>query len=214
MDVLPAPFEELRTLGPAHLRTVEPRFAPLIDSVGPCTLEVEKNTFRSLTRAVVAQLISTAAARTISGRLEEKLKGRVTPARLLALPETELRAAGLSGSKVKTLRGLAEAFQSSRSFGTTLRAASDERVREILLPLHGVGHWTVDMALIFAFGRPDVWPVGDMGVRAAVKTMFGMKDLPGAEELTALAAPWRPYRSFAAWYLWRSRGWVPQSEAT
>lgn len=213
-EILPNSHEVLRSLGEAHLRKVEPRFAPIIDGVGPCTLTTEPNLFRALVRAIVAQLISTAAARTISERLEVALKRKVTPAKFLALPDEQLRAAGISGSKAKSLRGLAELFQSTRGLSATLLAADDDTVRELLLPLHGVGTWTVDMFLIFALGRPDVWPVGDMGVRAGVKDIFRLKELPDAKKLTKLAAPWQPYRTFAAWYLWRSRGWSGQSAET
>jgi len=213
-DLLPDSHEVLRSLGEAHLRKVEPRFAPVIDALGPCTLSIEKNLFRALVRSVVAQLISTAAARTINERLEVALKRKITPARLLALTDEELRAVGVSGSKAKTLRGIAELFQGTRGLTAKLLAADDDTIRSILLPLHGVGLWTVDMFSIFALGRPDVWPVGDMGVRAGVKELFRMKELPDAKKMTKLAEPWRPYRTFAAWYFWRSRGWVPQSTVT
>jgi DNA-3-methyladenine glycosylase II len=214
MEILPNSHEVLRTLGEAHLRKVEPRFAPIMDSVGPCSLSLEPNLFRALVRSIVAQLISSAAARTINERLEVALKRKITPARLLALSDETLRAAGISGGKTKALRGLAELFQGTRGLTSTLLAADDDRIREILLPLHGVGTWTVDMFLIFAMGRPDVWPVGDLGVRAAAKDLFRLREMPDAKRMNKLAAPWRPYRTFAAWYLWRTRGWVPQSKVT
>ena len=211
MENHPHSFDVLRTLGEAHLRKVEPRLAPIMDAVGPCSLAVEPNLFRALVSAVVSQLISTAAARTINERLEVALKRKITPAQLLALSDDELRGAGISGSKAKSLRGLAELFQSTRGLNAKLLGASDDAIREILLPLHGVGPWTIDMFLIFAMGRPDVWPLGDLGVRAAVKDLFRMKELPDAKRMTAIALPWQPFRTFAAWYLWRNRGWVPQS---
>lgn len=211
MENHPHSFDVLRTLGEAHLRKVEPRLAPIMDAVGPCSLAVEPNLFRALVSAVVSQLISTAAARTINERLEVALKRKITPAQLLALSDDELRGAGISGSKAKSLRGLAELFQSTRGLNAKLLGASDDAIREILLPLYGVGPWTIDMFLIFAMGRPDVWPLGDLGVRAAVKDLFRMKELPDAKRMTAIALPWQPFRTFAAWYLWRNRGWVPQS---
>ncbi len=211
MENHPHSFDVLRTLGEAHLRKVEPRLAPIMDAVGPCSLAVEPNLFRALVSAVVSQLISTAAARTINERLEVALKRKITPAQLLALSDDELRGAGISGSKAKSLRGLAELFQGTRGLNAKLLGASDDAIREILLPLHGVGPWTIDMFLIFAMGRPDVWPLGDLGVRAAVKDLFRMKELPDAKRMTAIALPWQPFRTFAAWYLWRNRGWVPQS---
>jgi DNA-3-methyladenine glycosylase II len=199
-------------LGEAHLRKVEPRFAPLIDHFGPCALTLEPDLFQVLIRSVISQLISTAAAKSISNKLMTTLKGKLTPTRLLALTDDELQASGISRSKRKTLRGIAELFQKTRGLNRKLSEAEDDVVREILLPLHGVGPWTVDMLLIFAMGRPDVWPVGDLGVRAGAKEIFGLKELPDAKAMHKLAEPWQPYRTFAAWYLWRSRGWEPKAE--
>jgi 3-methyladenine DNA glycosylase/8-oxoguanine DNA glycosylase len=84
-------------------------------------------------------------------------------------------------------------------------------VREALLPITGIGPWSVDMVLIFGLGRLDVLPVGDLGLRMGVKDQFGLAELPGPRELEALAEAWRPYRTVATWYFWRSRGGVPQS---
>ena len=91
-----------------------------------------------------------------------------------------------------------------------LETAGPAQIREVL-PLYGVGPWTVDMLLIFSISRLDVWPVGDFAIRAGVRDLFGLKEVPGPKELETMAEPWRPYRSVAAWYIWRSRGFVPQS---
>jgi DNA-3-methyladenine glycosylase II len=198
-------FSTVARAAEAHLTAACPRLAPVIARVGPCTLEPTTDVFAALVRSVVAQLISTAAARSISGRLVAALRNRVTPARLLALSDEQLQACGLSGGKRKTLRGIAEQFAGTRRMNHTLLTADDDRVREILLPLHGVGPWTVDMLLMFSLGRPDVLPVGDLGVRAAAKDLFRLRELPDAKKLTKLAAPWRPYRTVASWYLWRAR---------
>ena len=106
-------------------------------------------------------------------------------------------------------RGVAELFASTRGLNDTLTNADDAFVRATLLPLHGIGPWTVEMLLIFCLGRSDVWPVGDLGVRLAVKDLFKMRTLPDAEKLTKLAKPWRPHRTVAAWHLWWSRS-VPK----
>lgn len=206
LDELPAVLRAAER----HLRNC-PTLAPVIAQVGPCTLQPDPDLFASLVRAVVGQLISTAAARTINGRLTTALKGKATPRRLLALPDEQIRACGLSGAKTKALRGLAEAF-TSRAFVKRLTTADDATARAMLLPLHGIGPWTVDMVAMFAVPwRPDILPVGDLGVRAGAKDLFGLPDLPTAKQLTELAEPWRPYRTVACWYLWRSRGFVPRS---
>jgi DNA-3-methyladenine glycosylase II len=196
----------------AHLTTACPRLAGVVTRVGPCTLAPEPDLFHVLVGSIVAQLISTAAARTIKGRLVAKLGGKVVPGRLAKLSDEDLRSCGLSGGKARALRGLAEHFRSNRSFTRKLAAADDATARAMLLPLHGVGPWTVDMVLMFSVPwRPDVLPVGDMGIRAGMKDLFGLTELPLAKQMIELAEPWRPYRTVACWYLWRSRGFVPQS---
>lgn len=205
------PFTAVARAAELHLAAACPRLAPWVEKVGPCTLEPTTDVFAALVRAVIAQLISTAAAKSISGRLFAKLKNRVTPARMLALSDDDFRECGISRGKLASLRGVAQHFADTRGLNRKLLDADDDAVREVLLPLQGVGPWTVDMLLMFSLGRPDVLPVGDLGIRAAAKDLFRLRELPDAKRLTKLAAPWRPYRTVACWYLWRTRGWVPQS---
>lgn len=205
------PFQRLARKAEKLLGTHAP-IAPLVAKIGRCTLVPSEQPFAALVRSVLAQLISTAAAKSITNKLMVTLKDELTPKAVLALEDDEFRASGVSRGKVKTLRGVAELFASRRGLEAELLAMDDAAVRDTLLPLHGIGPWTVDMFLIFVLGRPDVLPVGDLGVRAGAKDAFQMAELPTAAELTALAEPWRPYRTIASWYLWRSRGWVPQSE--
>jgi len=199
---------------PARLRLAEayfaahiPQLAPVVAAVGPCALRPESDLFRVLVRSMIAQLISTAAARTISTRLDTALKGKVTPARLLALSDDGMKACGISGNKAKSLRGLADHFRANRRFAAVVAAADDLSARELLLPLRGVGPWTVDMVLMFGIGRLDVLPVGDLGLRAGVRDLYRMDHLPTPSELHEIAEPWRPYRTVGTWYVWRSRGW-------
>lgn len=192
----------------AHLAAAVPHMAAVIAGVGPCTLEPEADLFRVLVRAMIAQFISTAAARSMVARLDAKLKSRWTPARLLALTDDDLKACGLSGGKARSIRELAEHFKANRGFGRKVARADDLAARELLLPLRGVGPWTVDIILMFGLGKLDVLPVGDLGLRAGVKEMYRLADVPTPAELTALAEPWRPYRTVGTWYVWRFRGWA------
>lgn len=212
-DAPPADFPALLRLAEAHLRASSPEFAGLIDHVGPCTLTPDPDVFAVLVRAVIAQLISTAAAKSITLRLQAKLKNKVTPRKLKKLTVEELKACGVSGAKQRTLHGLADHFIADRKFVAELAAADDATTRAKLLPLFGVGPWTVDMLMIFGLGRADVLPVGDLGLRAGVRDLLRLPDLPDAKELVQIAEPWRPYRAVATWFLWRGRGWVPQSGA-
>lgn len=185
----------------------------LIATVGRCTLVPGGEPFATLARSIVAQLISTAAARTISGRLEAACgEGGLTPAAILALGEEKLRPCGLSGAKARALLDLAERVSDGRLPVGQLGELSDDDLRERLVAVRGVGDWTADMYLIFGLGRMDILPVGDFGLRAGVKDLYGLEELPTAKELRERAEPWRPYRSIATWYVWRSRGFVPQSE--
>lgn len=203
-------FAALLRTAEAHLAGVSPAFAGLIAKVGPCTLVPETDVFRVVVRAIVAQLISTAAAKTISARLDAAVNGKLTPAAVLKLADADFQSCGISGGKRRAIRGLAERFQVSRTFRRRVLAADDAGVRELLLPIPGIGPWTVDMVLVFGLGRPDVLPVGDLGLRSGVRDLFGLPALPTAAELTALAEPWRPYRTIATWYVWRAKGWTPE----
>jgi DNA-3-methyladenine glycosylase II len=205
-------FRKLLRAAEAHLPASCPHIAPVVTQVGRCTLAPNPDVFRVLINAVIAQFISSAAAKSIQGRLEARLKDNVTPARLLALSDADLKACGIAGGKAVSVRAIAEHFRKNRRYAADLAAADDDTARAMLTPLRGVGPWTVDMILIFCHGRPDILPVGDLGVRAGAKNVFGLTELPDPKKLTELAEPWRPYRTIASWYLWRSRGPVRQSK--
>jgi DNA-3-methyladenine glycosylase II len=157
-------------------------------------------------RAIVGQQLSTTAARAIHGRLLESFGGHdPTPAQLLAAdPDAMRTAAGLSRAKVVFLRSLAERVESGELRLDRLDALDDDQVIAELTAVKGVGLWTSHIFLMFQLDRPDVLPVGDLGIRRAVERAYKLDDLPGAAELTALAEPWRPYRTLASRYLWRS----------
>jgi DNA-3-methyladenine glycosylase II len=195
-----------------HLTRRDPVLKRLIAAVGPCTLRYEPNGFGALVRSIVAQQISTQAAASIQGRLDRALgKNGLTAAGILSLSDEALRGAGLSASKMRSLRDLAERVRAGTVCLDRLHELSDEEVIECLVPVRGIGRWTAQMFLIFSLGRPDVLPVDDLGLRAGVQTQYGLAELPDREHLTELAECWRPYRSIATWYFWRSRGFVGQS---
>jgi DNA-3-methyladenine glycosylase II len=182
----------------------------LIDELGPLDEEKRRRgrpaeAYGALVRSIVGQQLSTKAAATIYGRLIELFGGRTpTPVELLAADPEAVRAAGLSRPKVAYLRSLAEHVESGELELAKLTKLPDEEVAAQLTAVKGLGQWTADMFLIFHLGRPDVLPVGDLGVRRAVERAYGLPDLPDAAELTKIAEPWRPNRSLASLYLWRS----------
>jgi DNA-3-methyladenine glycosylase II len=195
-----------------HLARRDAILKQLIKQVGPCTLKHDPDGFSVLVRAIIAQQISTKAARAISGRLRESMGARgVTPATILRASEEKLRGAGLSAGKIRALRDLASHCRRGDLVFEKLFALPDEDVIARLLPVHGIGRWTAEMFLIFCLGRLDVLPLADLGLRAGVQKHYDLSELPAKEELIERAEPWRPYRSIGTWFIWRSFGNVPQS---
>ena len=188
-----------------RLGAADPRLAPVIERHGPPPLTPTRDPFQSLARAIVYQQLSGAAAGTIYRRfLELYPAGKFPrPAVLAATPLARLRAAGLSAAKAAALHDLAAHFADGRVRPAHLRRAAEDEVRAALLPVRGIGPWSVDMFLIFGLVRPDVLPVGDLGVKKGMQLHFRLRALPEAPRMEKLAAPWRPYRSLAAWYMWR-----------
>lgn len=161
--------------------------------------------YGALLRSIVGQQLSTKAARTIYGRLADLYGGGApTPEQLLATGPDELRKAGLSGAKATYLRSLAEHVLSGELELDRLAELPDAEVSAQLTAVKGLGQWTADMFLIFHLRRPDVLPVGDLGIRRAAQIAYGWDELPDRKRLVEIAEPWRPHRSLACLYLWRS----------
>jgi DNA-3-methyladenine glycosylase II len=172
------------------------------------------NRYEVLVRSITSQQLSTKAAETIFQRLRAALPGRrLKPESVADADDETLRAAGYSANKVRSLRDLTARVLDGRLPLARLPRLDDESVIDRLVAVHGIGRWTAEMFLIFSLGRLDVLPVDDLGLRAAVRDVYGLGDLPARRELVELGEAWRPYRSIATWYLWRSRGFVPQSQA-
>ena len=189
-----------------HLAVVQPEFSGLIARIGPCTAVVEKRTpYEALVRAIAHQQLHGNAARAILRRLYEKQGACPDPATLAALPDDALRACGFSGSKIKALRDIC-----ARTLDGTVpdaRAAAkldDETLIERLCTIRGVGRWTVEMLLMSTLGRPDVLPVDDFGVREGWRLATQAETQLKPKALAEIGAAWSPYRSTAAWYLWRA----------
>jgi len=179
--------------------------ADVLSRVGPFRLKLQAcSPFESLVRAIVFQQLSTKAASTIFGRLATACGAEVAPRALARLDDGALRALGLSGQKLRYLRDLSRCVEEGALDLRTLRELDDEQVIERLTQVKGIGVWTAQMHLIFFLGRPDVLPVADLGIQKAAQQVYGLRQLPDARRLERLAAPWRPFRSVACWYLWRS----------
>ena len=192
-----------------HLVGADPVLGKLISRVGPCRLRADRRTspFESLVVAVAHQQLTGKAAKTILNRVKalHPAHGFPRPEDLLNTPDEHLRAAGLSRAKTAAVKDIAAKVISGHVPPTpALSRLSEEEIITRLTEIRGVGRWTVEMLLMFKLGRMDVLPVGDYGVRKGFALTYRKRDLPKPSALLAYGERWRPYRSIAAWYLWRA----------
>jgi DNA-3-methyladenine glycosylase II len=185
----------------------DPVLAPLIKQHGACRIAdaLRVDHFSALVRAIIFQQLSTKAASTIHARLLGLMPDAgVTPASLIAIEDQQLRSVGISRQKAMYLRDLCDKVRSGAVKLDSVETLDDEAVIDALTQVKGIGRWTAEMFLMFRLHRPDVLPVDDLGIVTAVQRVYGLRKRPTADRLRRLAEPWRPYRSIACWYLWRS----------
>ena len=199
-----------------HLKSADPKLGVLIDQVGPFTLRLYHSIspFESLLESILYQQLHGKAAATIHRRVREYYGGDPSPKLLLETPDDILRAAGVSGNKIKALKDLAaHTIDGTVPSHSAILKKSDADIVERLTEVRGIGPWTVEMLLIFRLGRPDVLPVTDYGVRKGYALTFQRvpksrplkaEDLPKPDVLFRRGERWRPYRSVASWYMWRA----------
>jgi DNA-3-methyladenine glycosylase II len=196
---------QLIDTGVSHLREADPRLGAVIERVGACTLRPRGDVYGSLFRSVLYQQLAGNAAAAIERRVKACFGGTTPPPDEFMRASTEaLRGAGLSRQKLAYLRDLAAHFADGRLEARRLARLPDDDLIAAVTTVHGIGQWTAHMLLIFSLGRSDVLPVGDYGVRKGVQRLYRLRDLPKPDKMERIAAPWRPYRSIASWYLWRS----------
>lgn len=191
------------------LRAADPALARLIDRAGPCRYRIRpaQNPFHSLAESIAYQQLHGKAAAAIFARVRAIYAPRrfPTPEMFLATPDDALRAAGLSRAKLAAMKDLA----AKTADGTVpslarLRRMDDEEIIEALTEVRGIGRWTAEMLLMFRLGRPDVLPATDYGVRKGYSIAFRKRVMPAPKALLKHGERWRPFRSVAAWYLWRA----------
>jgi DNA-3-methyladenine glycosylase II len=195
----------------------DPVLAALIRRHGPCGLAAARRAdhFSALVRAITFQQLSTKAASTIYNRMAELMPDGVpTPAGFAVVSDTDLRAAGMSRQKTAYLRDLCEKVSTGIVDLDALDALDDEAIILSLVKVKGIGRWSAEMFLIFRLLRPDVLPVDDLGIVTAVKRAYGLRKKPTADRLRRIGEAWRPYRSIASWYLWRSLDNAPMAART
>ncbi len=192
-------------LAEAHLSAADPVLAAVIEQVGQCTLRPSRDRFGMLVRSIVSQQISTKAARAILQRLTDLAAPEaVSAARLLELGDEALRGIGVSARKAEYALDLAGRVDDGRLKLRTIGRKQDEQIIAELTAVRGIGRWTAQMFLMFALGREDVLPTGDLGIRQAIAKLYKLEELPCETTAHQIALPWRPYATVASWYCWRS----------
>lgn len=190
-----------------HLARVDPHMKELMQRVGPCTLTPSRDYFVKLCRAIYAQQLSAKVVTVLFDRFCGHFpQRRPTPEAVLKFlqsDEEKIRTAGLSKQKRAYIHDLATHFACGKVNTRRLCRMEDQAIVDALLPIKGVGRWTVEMFLIFSLNRPDVFPVDDFGVRKSTQLLYGLKELPTKAQLLEVGEKWKPWRTVASWYLWR-----------
>ena len=189
-----------------HLRRADPVLADVIARVGRCTLvpRTEWTHFDALVRSIVYQQLSGKAAATIHGRVLGLIgDGSEAPARIVATSHEALRGAGLSTQKANYVRNLAEHVLDGSLPVNSLHELSDDEIIAALTRVKGIGRWSAQMFLMFRLGRPDVLPELDLGVQKGIQKAYRLRKLPTPKQVLRRGEKWAPYRTVAAWYMWR-----------
>ena len=199
-------FDTVITTATTYLSDIDPIMRAAIERIGPCTLQPDPDIFNALVDAIISQQISVKAADAIMARVRAALPNQqVTPENLLPLDFDALRLLGLSTPKARYIRNLLEHVSSGQLHLEQLSALDDEEVISQLTAVKGIGRWTAEMCLIFTLGRPDVLPVDDLGFVEGVRVAYGLPTRPTPKEMRERGELWRPFRTFATWYMWAVR---------
>lgn len=182
----------------------DPILRPIIDVVGEFSLKRKTHHFAVLVESIVSQQLATRAAEVIFDRFTKLYPKFPTATEILATKNSKLRSVGLSSMKVEYIKDLAKNIEKGNVNIKSLSKMSDEKVVEHLTQVKGIGRWTAEMFLIFSLGRPDILPVHDLGLRKGVQKAFSLRILPKPKQVEEIGERWRPYRSIATWYLWKS----------
>jgi DNA-3-methyladenine glycosylase II len=188
-----------------HLSRVDAKMGALIQTHGECRLKPQKDAFLVLCDAIISQQLSVKAAATIVKRFCALFPNETpNPHDVIALPDDVLRGVGCSFAKVKYLKDLSEKFQDGTLNPKKFSKLDDEDLIQLLTQVKGIGRWTAEMYLIFSLNRLDVMATDDLGLRKGMMNVYGLAELPKRSQMLEVSDVWRPYRSVASWYLWRS----------
>ena len=188
-----------------YLCKVDSNLEKIIKIVGKYSINIRNDPFQSLVESIIYQQLAGRAANAIYNRFINYYNNKqITPARILNSPNDNLKKVGLSNRKIDYLKNLASHVYDGRINLEELPKMNDEEIINKLVNVKGIGRWTSEMFLIFSLGRQDILPVTDLGVRKAIQKVYSLSELPKPNAMMEIAKPWRPYRSIATWYLWKS----------
>ena len=196
----PGRFEEEVSL----LRS-DKKLGPLIRRIGPCSMRITKNPFQTLVEAIIYQQLSEASATAITKRFLKLYKKFPTPRQVNNTTDKKLKDIGLSGTKINYIKGLAKLVVKKEIDFRKISKLSDEQVIEELTKIKGIGNWTAQIYLMFCLQRKDVFPVGDLGIQKGIRDLFSLKELPDPKTMEKFSSRWKPNRSIACWYIWKSQ---------
>ena len=189
-----------------YLSRADPQLAGVIKTVGKYSIKIRTNAFQSLVESIIYQQLAGSAANIIYTRFIKHYDNVLPkPIQIISTSDIELKSkVGLSSNKVRYLKDLSTKVEQGKINLELLSTMSDEEVIAELTLVKGIGRWTAEMFLIFCLGRSDILPVTDLGIRKAVHKLYSLPELPKPAELLAISQPWRPHRTVASWYLWKS----------
>lgn len=182
----------------------DPNLVKIINRIGDYQIKKRNNHFAVLVESIISQQLASAAAEAIFARFKKLYPKFPTAGHILNTKDAKLRSVGLSGMKVEYLKDLAQKIEDKKLKMRSLSKMSDDEIIEHLTQVKGIGRWTAEMFLIFSLGRLDVLPTGDLGLRKGVQMAFSLSELPKPKEVEKIGMRWKPYRSVATWYLWKS----------
>jgi DNA-3-methyladenine glycosylase II len=182
----------------------DPNLVKIIERIGDYQIKKRNNHFAVLVESIISQQLASAAAEAIFGRFKKLYPKFPTASQILDTKDAKLRLAGLSSMKAEYLKDLAQKIEDGKLKMRKLSKMNDDEIIEHLTQVKGIGRWTAEMFLIFSLGRLDVLPTGDLGLRKGVQMAFSLSELPKPKEVEEIGVRWKPYRSVATWYLWKS----------
>jgi len=183
----------------------DPKFAKIIMQVGDYNIKITKNRYQSLVEAIISQQLSGSAANSIIKKFRKLYKSKFPkPRDVIKTSDSKLRSTGLSKMKIVYIKELSKKIESKELNMRKISTQSDKQVIEVLTNVKGIGRWTAEMFLIFSLGRLNILPVGDLGLKKGIQSMYSLKKLPKEEQIEQLAESWKPYRTVATWYLWKN----------